>query len=267
MSFNSFALNQIILPNKPFEDFINFSKKLNIKSIEIRNDIKTNLIEENDPIKIKNICEENLINILSINALQKFNIWNKDRENELISLCKYADKANINAIVLVPLNDGSISTHEEQIQLVEKSLINIIKILEDFRVIGLVEPLGFKQSSLRLKSITINIINNLQSKKLKIVHDTFHHALANEHDFFPSLTGLVHFSGISNKYNNIELKDDHRSIVENNDIISNLNQMKTLVNSDYKGYFSFEPFSNTLINDSNIFKIVSNSLNFISSNI
>ena len=43
--------------------------------------------------------------------------------------------------------------------------------------------------------------------------------------------------------------------------------MKTLVNSDYKGYFSFEPFSNTLINDSNIFKIVSNSLNFISSNI
>ena len=115
MSFNSFALNQIILPNKPFEDFIHFSKKLNIKSIEIRNDIKTNLIEENDPIKIKNICEENLINILSINALQKFNIWNKDRENELISLCKYADKANINAIVLVPLNDGSISAHEEQI--------------------------------------------------------------------------------------------------------------------------------------------------------
>ena len=42
MSFNSFALNQIILPNKPFKDFINFSKKLNIKSIEIRNDIKTN---------------------------------------------------------------------------------------------------------------------------------------------------------------------------------------------------------------------------------
>jgi 2-keto-myo-inositol isomerase len=111
------------------------------------------------------------------------------------------------------------------------------------------------------------VINSLKSKKLKIVHDTFHHALANEHDFFPSLTGLVHFSGISNKYNNIELKDDHRSIVENNDIISNLNQMKTLVNSDYKGYFSFEPFSNTLINDSDIFKIVRNSLNFISSNI
>ena len=167
MSFNSFALNQIILPNKPFEDFIHFSKKLNIKSIEIRNDIKTNLIEENDPIKIKNICEENSINILSINALQKFNIWNKDRENELISLCKYADKANINAIVLVPLNDGSISTHKEQIQLVEKSLINIIRILEDFKVIGLVEPLGFKKSSLRLKSITVNVINSLKSKKLR----------------------------------------------------------------------------------------------------
>ena len=50
-----------------------------------------------------------------------------------------------------------------------QSLINIIRILEDFKVIGLVEPLGFKQSSLRLKSITINIINSLQSKKLKII--------------------------------------------------------------------------------------------------
>ena len=37
------------------------------------------------------ICEENSIKILSINALQKFNFWNKDREKELIFLCQYAD--------------------------------------------------------------------------------------------------------------------------------------------------------------------------------
>ena len=60
---------------------------------------------------------ENSIKILSINALQKFNIWNSDRNDELISLCKYADKANIDYIVLVPLNDGSIKA-EEQITVV-----------------------------------------------------------------------------------------------------------------------------------------------------
>ena len=159
----SFALNQILFPEKSFEKFISFYKQLNVKAIEIRNDIKTNLIKENDPIKIKNICEKNSINILSINALQKFNIWNKDRENELISLCKYADKANINAIVFVPLNDGSIISQKEQIKLLEQSLINIVKILDDFKVIGLVEPLGFKQSSLRFKSSTLNVINNSAS--------------------------------------------------------------------------------------------------------
>jgi len=263
----SFALNQIIFPDLPFKDFLTFSKRLNIKAIEIRNDIKTNLIKENDPIQIKSICENNDINILSINALQKFNIWNKDRENELISLCKYADKANINAIVLVPLNDGSIISKKQQIQLLEQSLINIIKILDDFKVIGLVEPLGFTQSSLRLKSLTVNVINNLQSNKIRIVHDTFHHALASENEFFPSLTGLVHFSGVSNIFKNVELNDDHRSIVDDEDILENIYQIQTLSKSNYRGYFSFEPFSNTLITNKNIFNIITNSFNNISSNI
>ena len=267
MNSISFALNQILFPDAPFENFISFSKKLNVKAIEIRNDIKTNLIEENDPIKIKNICEENAIKILSINALQKFNFWNKDREKELISLCKYADKANINAIVLVPLNDGSINSPKEQIQLLEQSLINIFKIINDFNVFGLVEPLGFSHSSLRFKSLAVNVINGLQLNKLKIVHDTFHHALAGENKFFPSLTGLVHISGVSNMYKNIELHDDHRSIIDKNDILQNINQIQKISNSNYKGYFSFEPFSNTLIKDKNILKIVKNSFNYISSNI
>ena len=76
------------------------SKELNIDAIEIRNDIKTNIINENEPSKLKNKCLEKSLKILSINALQKFNIWNKERENEFISLCKYADQADIKAIVL-----------------------------------------------------------------------------------------------------------------------------------------------------------------------
>ena len=247
--------------------FLNFSNDLKVHAIEIRNDIKTNLIKENDPSKLKNKCGEKSLKILSINALQKFNIWNKDRSDELIKLCKFADQADIWGIVLVPLNDGSVNSPTEQIQLLEESLSEIIKILGDYKVIGLVEPLGFKQSSLRYKSMTVKIINNLQSNKLNIVHDTFHHALANEKDFFPSLTGLVHFSGVSNIYKNIELNDDHRSVVDENDILANLYQIQKLINSNYQGYFSFEPFSNTLIEDKNIFEITKKNYNFITSSI
>ena len=262
-----FSLNQILFPNSSLDYFLNFSNDLKVHAIEIRNDIKSNLIKENDPSKLKNKCGEKSLKILSINALQKFNIWNKDRSDELIKLCKFADQADIWGIVLVPLNDGSVNSPTEQIQLLEESLSEIIKILGDYKVIGLVEPLGFKQSSLRYKSMTVKIINNLQSNKLNIVHDTFHHALANEKDFFPSLTGLVHFSGVSNIYKNIDLNDDHRSVVDENDILANLYQIQKLINSNYQGYFSFEPFSNTLIEDKNIFEITKKNYNFITSSI
>ena len=52
----------------------------------------------------------------------------------------------------------------------------------------------------------VPIMVNDDPQSLALAQDT------DVHDFFPSLTGLVHFSGISNMYNNIELKDDHRSI-------------------------------------------------------
>ena len=267
MNSNIFSLNQILCPDISFEEFILFTKKLNINFIEIRNDIKTNLIAQNEPIKIKNICNDNQINILSINALQKFNIWNKEREDELISLCKYAEKANINSIVLVPLNDGSIKSENEKLNLLNHSLIHINSILKDYNRIGLVEPLGFNLSSLRNKSIVSNIINNLQTDRLKLVHDTFHHYLANESDFFPSLTGLVHFSGVSNLYKDIDLKDSHRSIVDDKDIIENISQIKTLLNNNYKGQFSFEPFSEELIKTKDIYNIVNRSINFIKTKI
>tara|TARA_B100001057_G_scaffold495181_1_gene593540 strand:- start:553 stop:1353 length:801 start_codon:yes stop_codon:yes gene_type:complete len=261
----SFALNQIMIPEAPLIDFIHFAKKLNIDAIEIRNDVRKNFIKENNPLMVKEECEKNSIKILSINALQKFNIWNKDRENELISLCKYADKANINAIVLVPLNDGSVISQKEQIKLLEESLVNVIKILDDYNVIGLVEPLGFIQSSLRYKSLLFNALKDIGSDKLKIVHDTFHHNLAGENKFFPFLTGLVHISGVSNIYKNVELNDDHRSIIDKNDILENLHQLQTLLKSGYDGYFSFEPFSETLIKEQNIFNITKKCFDYISS--
>ena len=204
---------------------------------------------------------------MSINALQKFNIWNKNREKELISLCKFADQADIEGIVLVPLNDGFIQSSITQAQLLQDSLSCIIKILNDYKVKGLIEPLGFKKSSLRYKSMVMKIISNLQTDKLSIVHDTFHHAIANENEFFPSLTSIVHFSGVSNIYNNVELNDEHRSIVDKKDIVLNLYQIQKLLNLNYNGYFSFEPFSKTLIDDKNVLQIAKRNFDYITSNI
>ena len=72
----------------------------------------------------------------------------EQRKNELIELCSFKNKASIWAVVLVPLNDGSFE-EEDQINLLRSSLKNISVILNDFNIMGLVEPLGFTQSTLR----------------------------------------------------------------------------------------------------------------------
>ena len=61
---------------------------------------------------------------------------------------------------------------------------------------GLVEPLGFAESSLRLKGEALEAIEELDlGERFRLVHDTFHHYLAGEPRMFPERTGLVHISG------------------------------------------------------------------------
>ena len=42
MNLGNLSINQIVMKNSSFDEFITFTKKLNIQNIEIRNDIKTN---------------------------------------------------------------------------------------------------------------------------------------------------------------------------------------------------------------------------------
>ena len=79
-SNNLFALNHILAPNLNIEDFVKLSKNLNIQNIEIRNDLPKILLQNINADTIKDLVKEYNINILSINALQMFNIWNKERE-------------------------------------------------------------------------------------------------------------------------------------------------------------------------------------------
>ena len=143
--------------------------------------------------------------------------------------------------------------------------------MQNYDLSCLLEPLGFKQSSLQKKSIAVNIIKSLNTKKIKILHDTFHHSLSGEKDIYPDLTGLIHISGTSKNYikNYVEntLTDDHRSIIDESDILDNVKQLNEFLNYGYEGFFSFEPFSNSLIQSDNIFESTKKSFDFIKSQI
>lgn len=259
----SFALNQIIAPESSFVDFIELTKSVDLSAIEIRNDIPLNLIEENNPRQIKDLSESHSIKILSVNALQKFNLWNEERLNELVELCTFSSLAGVEAIVLVPLNDGSVTNEVEQQELLEISLKEIEGVLRNFDLLGYVEPLGFQTSSVRKKSMVVDEIEKLKSSRLKIVHDTFHHFLSGEKEFFPSMTGLVHISGVSSEFSNFELNDNHRYLINESDMLENINQIRYFLKSDYNGFFSFEPFAKDLAKNDNLSNVIERNISYI----
>jgi len=264
----NFALNRIISPNLSFNHFIKLVKKTKLQNIEIRNDLLTNKIENENLRYIKEITSKNKIEIISINALQKFNIWNKDREKELLFLCKYAKKIGCKGIVLVPLNTGEYTEYRLRNKILIIALKQIEIIINDFGLIGYIEPLGFKTSSLRLKSEIAKVINSLPKKSnLMILHDTFHHYLSQEKEIYSELTGLVHISGVDKKIKKKEMKDDDRVLINENDIIGNLEQIDKLISEGYKKIFSLEPFSKKIQNISNPSSEIIESVDYLLKNI
>jgi len=67
----------------------------------------------------------------------------------LIELSNYASESEIESIVLVPLNDGTIVDNKTQKELLQSSLKSIINILDDYNLMGYIKTISFKTSSLK----------------------------------------------------------------------------------------------------------------------
>ena len=262
----NFSINHILSPNVSINNFIKLAKNIGLKKIELRNDLSKINIKKQNPKKIAELSIKNKVKIISINALQKFNIWNKKREEELINLCNFAKKCNCESVVLVPLNNGNYTNYNQRRKILSYSLKNISIILNDYGLLGLIEPLGFKTSSLRYKIEAIETIDSIRNNSsLRILHDTFHHYLSNEKKVFPEYTKLVHISGVSKKIIKSKMRDKHRVMIDKNDHLENLKQIKMLINKGYKKNFSFEPFSKKIQNITDPSSIILSSMQFIKS--
>jgi len=78
----------------------------------------------------------------------------------------------------------------------------------------------------------------------KLVHDTFHHHLAGEPALFAEMTGLVHISGVTDEDVRIaDMRDLHRVLVDGEDRLDNVGQIRALRSAGCAGPLSFEPFS------------------------
>lgn len=245
-----FSLNRISAPRLPFSDFLLLARQLEIGAIEIRNDLPGVEITDGTPAAtIKAMTEEAGIDILTINALQRFEQFDAERAREAIALARFATECGAKALVLCPTNSllDRRSAGERHSDLVA-ALEQLKPILSDHGLLGFVETLGFEECALRRKSDAVRAIADATgSGCFKLVHDTFHHHLASEDLFFPELTGLVHISGVQDPAVSIEqMRDGHRVLVGPDDRLGNVRQLATLVERGYRGHASFEPFSDEI---------------------
>lgn len=241
-----FALNHMAAPRLPLSDFIETARALGIDKIEIRNDLEGNVIlDGTSPEKVRYLTQDAGIEIISINALQRFNEWTPARADEAEKLAAYAAACGAKALVLVPVNDGSGKLEGERQGNLRVALKGLMPILEKHGLTGLVEPLGFKICSLRSKREAAEAISAIGGDdRFRLVHDTFHHVLAGDPEIFPERTGLVHISGVEDQAASIDdLRDPHRVMVGQRDRLDNVGQIRALQQGGYRGPFSFEPFA------------------------
>jgi 2-keto-myo-inositol isomerase len=242
----SYALNHMVAPRKTFAELVELASSLGLDQVEIRNDLPGVPISDGTPpARLREQAAAAGVRILSINALQRFNDWNDQRAGEAATLARYARNCGAQALVLCPVNDvGYRLSDSERLRNLRHALRALAPILAEAGIVGLVEPLGFEQSSLRLKADAIAAIEELQlGDRFRLVHDTFHHYLAGEARMFPEWTGLVHISGVDDEQlPRGRMRDEHRVLVDGNDVLGNIAQIIALMEG-YGGPYSFEPFA------------------------
>ncbi|MBI6603094.1 MULTISPECIES: TIM barrel protein [Pseudomonas] len=242
-----FALNRMVAPHLSLDAFIQLAASLKCDAIEIRNDLEGRQIEYGTPAShVREACAAQGITVLSINALYPFDVWNDERRAQAIAMADYARECGAQGLVMCPFNEPGDTRNEAQRAAgLRTALSELAPILREYGILGFIEPLGFEACAMRRKRVAVDAIQAIGGLDVfRLVHDTFHHYLAGEQEFFPQLTGLVHISGVEETDAPLNsIRDRHRVLVGEGDILGNTAQIDTLLSSGYGGYLSFEPFA------------------------
>ncbi len=273
---STISLNRIIYPKLELEDFYRFTKDLDLNKIELRNDLPGGkIIDDYTPEQLKELSKKYGIEVLTINALQKFNLGAilPETIQELKKLINLSLSIGCKAIVLCPNNDiDDKRSLEEIFEETVKALKSFGPLFQDSGMQGYLEPLGFEECSLRSIVTAMNAIQESGYPVYKIVHDTFHHYLGPDtldtikKDYDISYTGLVHISGVECNIPVEEYRDNHRILVIAQDRLQSREQIELLLKLGYAGNISFEPFSQEVqeMEIENIKSAIDQSIEYIS---
>lgn len=249
-----FGVNRTVAPTLPLPRFLDLAFQVGVAGVELRNDLPGfDVTDGIESARVRSMLAEKGLSVVSINAVQHFNLPEALPEAliELRRLLGYAKELGNTGIVLCPHCDvGDRRSRDRMRADTTAALRRIAPILEDAGVIGLVEPLGFPESSLRDTRIAAEILGEVGSPALRLTLDTFHFAVAGlEPEILGTpevpteLIGLVHLSGVVADGPVTAFRDPDRVYVDKNDRVNNRESMDRLRANGFDGVASFEPFS------------------------
>ena len=240
-----FALNHMTVARLGYVHLLDLAADLGCVGVEVRNDLPLPLFDGIDPVKAGDMARAKGLRLLAVAEVKRFNDWSDTKASDALALMKTAQAAGAEAVSLIPRNDNLGMGNGERQAALRVALKALRPMLEDHGLVGMVEPLGFEICALRHKSEAVDAIEATGGKgRFKLVHDTFHHALAHGGPFFPEHTGIVHISGVTDQTVTLaQMTDAHRILVDAADRLGNVDQIATLARMGWTGPVSFEAFA------------------------
>jgi len=244
-----FCINRKIAPSLSIEAFFRLVNSLGLNKVELRNDLPSGKVTDDlSHQQVRELADRYHIEILTINAVYPFNCRTAEVRSLTESLLKEAKAVGAKSLVLCPLNDGTEVPASETLN----ALRDLAPLFAFYGIEGLVEPLGFPQSSLRSSAQAQTLIHDARVP-FKLLIDTFHHHLypQAEQEFSQvdvGEIGLVHLSGVEDTRPRETLTDNERIMLTEKDQLQSCEQVKNLEARGYQGVYAFEPFSPELAN-------------------
>jgi len=243
-------------PSMSFRELVQLAAGLGCSDIEVRNDLSTPLFDGIAPEEAKALARAHGITLSAIAQVSAFNDGSNRALDQLHELADVGSRCGAKGVSLIPwlASSNSLNGHasapdsrEAIVEQLSYTLADFAPVLEQHELVGFIEPLGFKQASLRFKADAVAAITALGSGScapFQLVHDTFHHCLADEGSMFPEHTGMVHVSGVlPTNTNPVDFTDADRVLVNSQDVLGNLEQLEQLTHGGYEGPISIEAFA------------------------
>lgn len=239
-----FALNHMTVARLSYARLVDLAAELGLVGIEVRNDLPQALFDGMSPEAGGDLARSKGLRLLAVAEVKRFNDWSADKAAEALALMRIASAAGAEAVSLIPRNDGVATDRRDSARVTEAALRELLPMLRAHGLKAMVEPLGFAACSLRYKDVLAEVIDRVGGQGTYfMVHDTFHHALAGFGPIYPDLTGIVHVSGVKDAIYLDDMRDPHRVLVDADDMLGNVAQIRALSEAGYAGPVSYEPFA------------------------